>query len=229
MSKNTLDKDLKTFGYVLRRTNYGEADKILNIITPSGKITAIAKGARKSKSKLAGGVELFSLTDFVIHRGKSEFGIVTSAKMLKYYGEILSDFGKMELAGAILKKINQVAENSDSAEYFDIVDQCLRNLNNGTNLVLVESWFLLNVAKALGEEMNLHRDESGQKLKEDTRYDFDSIQGAFVEKLSGEFGANEIKMLRFMTTAELDVVKRVKVEDELLRRNLALIKVATRQ
>ena len=54
MSKNTPDNYLRTFGYVLRRTNYGEADRILNIITPSGKISAIAKGVRKEKSKLAG-------------------------------------------------------------------------------------------------------------------------------------------------------------------------------
>ena len=58
MSKSTRS-DIKTLAYVLRRTNYGEADRILNIITPNGKISAIAKGARKEKSKLAGGIEMF--------------------------------------------------------------------------------------------------------------------------------------------------------------------------
>lgn len=54
MQKNMPNKDIRTLGIVLRRTNYGEADRILNILTPSGKITAIAKGVRKSRSKLAG-------------------------------------------------------------------------------------------------------------------------------------------------------------------------------
>ena len=53
MPKNTANKDLKTLGIVLRRTNYGEADRILNLITPVGKVAAMAKGVRKEKSKLA--------------------------------------------------------------------------------------------------------------------------------------------------------------------------------
>ena len=81
MRENTQNKDYRTLGFVLRRTNYGEADRILNIITPKGKISAIAKAARKEKSKLAGGIEMFSLTDLNIHQGRSEFAIITGAKM----------------------------------------------------------------------------------------------------------------------------------------------------
>ena len=52
MPTNT-PNDIKTLAYVIRRTNYGEADRIINLITPEGKISAIAKGVRKEKSKLA--------------------------------------------------------------------------------------------------------------------------------------------------------------------------------
>ena len=63
-------QSFNTKGIILKRTNYGEADRILNIITPQGKIAAIAKSARKERSKLAGGIEMFSLTDLTIHRAK---------------------------------------------------------------------------------------------------------------------------------------------------------------
>ena len=66
--------DIKTLGLVLRRTNYGEADRILNIITPTGKISAMAKGVRRARSKLAGGVEMFSLSEYVIHCGRGGWG-----------------------------------------------------------------------------------------------------------------------------------------------------------
>ena len=46
---NTQNKDVRANAYVLRRTNYGEADRILNLITPFGKMSAIAKGVRKEK------------------------------------------------------------------------------------------------------------------------------------------------------------------------------------
>ena len=138
MLGNTVRKDIRTLGYVLKRTNYGEADRILNLITPQGKISAIAKGVRKEKSKLAGGIEMFTLTDFNIHLGRGEFGVVTGAKMMKHYGEIVKDFGKMELAAMMLKKINKTAENSDNAEYFNILDQSLAGLNAGENVELVD-------------------------------------------------------------------------------------------
>ena len=67
-----MQSDIKTLAYVLRRTNYGEADRILNIITPEGKKSVIVKGVRRAKSKMAGSVELFSLSELNIHFGKSE-------------------------------------------------------------------------------------------------------------------------------------------------------------
>ena len=137
--------DTKTLAYVLRRTNYGEADRILNLITPNGKISAIAKAARKEKSKLAGGIEMFSLIELNIHQGRGEIGVVTSARMLKYYDKLLADYTRMELASFILKKINQAAESSDSEELFKITDQSLAGLNKGMDLKLVENWFLINL------------------------------------------------------------------------------------
>ena len=78
MPKNT-PKDLKTKALVLRRTNYSEADRILNLITPEGKVSVIAKGVRKPKSKLAGSVEMFTLFEANLHFGRSEMGVLTGA------------------------------------------------------------------------------------------------------------------------------------------------------
>ena len=85
MSENIQNKDIRTKGYVLKRTNYGEFDRILNIITPVGKFSVIAKGVRKEQSKLAGSIEMFTLIDFNIHFGRSDLGLVTGAKILKYH------------------------------------------------------------------------------------------------------------------------------------------------
>ena len=222
------NKDIRTLGYVLKRTNYGEADRILNLITPQGKISAIAKGVRKEKSKLAGGIEMFTLTDFNIHMGRGEFGVVTGAKMVKHYGEIVKDFGKMELSAMMLKKINKVAENSDNPEYFKILDQSLAGLNAGYEAELVEAWFLMNLAKATGEEINLHRDVNGKKLMIDARYFWDTMEGAFVENDQGEFGADEIKMLRLILAVDLSVAKRVKLNNEMISKIVNFARVASK-
>ena len=49
----------RTQAIVLRRTNFGEADRILTLLTPLGQRGAMARGVRREKSKLAGGIELF--------------------------------------------------------------------------------------------------------------------------------------------------------------------------
>ena len=222
---NSIDKDIKAQGYVLRRTNYGEADRILSLITPYGKISAIAKGVRKEKSKLAGGIEVFSLSDFVIHRGKTDFGVITSARMLKYHGEIVKDLKKMEMAAMFLKRIDRLSNDSDSSDYFRILNQSLNYINMGDELSLVEAWFLLNSVKATGEDVNLYRDVEGKKLEAGKRYRWDDGELSFIEKNDGEYGANEIKLLRMMLTNDLGVVKRVKTDEEMRSTILRVAKV----
>ena len=227
MSTNTPIKDIRTMGVVLRRTNYGESDRILNVLTSEGKFTVIAKGVRKAKSKLAGGIEMFSLIDFNFHFGRSEMGVVTGAKMVSYYSEILKDFERMELAGMILKMTGRVAESSDSPDYFKIVKQCLECLNDGVGNTLIESWFLLNLYLAGGEEVNLYRDAKGEKLSADLKYNWDIANEAFLESDCGEYGADEIKLLRLMCTTDLKTMRRVKVSEEMYEKVLKIARAAT--
>ena len=60
---------------VLRRTDYAEADRVLQLLTPKGRRSVIAKGVRRERSKLAGGIELFSLCDVVERSGRGGLGI----------------------------------------------------------------------------------------------------------------------------------------------------------
>ncbi|MBR3180277.1 DNA repair protein RecO [Candidatus Saccharibacteria bacterium] len=222
MSKDTAD--VRTLGYVLRRTNYGEADRILNIITKQGKISAIAKGVRKSKSKLAGNIEIFSLIDFNIHQGKSELGIVTGAKMLKHHSNILKNYDHLELASTILKNISAASENSDNPDFFDITDQSLAGLNANLNSTLVEAWFYLRLAQASGEEINLYRETDGNPLSPEQSYTWDFMEKSLKPTANGNISAAEIKFLRLMSTAKLAVVAKVKNIDELLPPIFSIIK-----
>lgn len=225
MLSSIRNKDIRTLGYVLRRTNYGEADRVLNILTPNGKVSAIAKGVRKEKSKLAGNIEMFTLVDFNLHKGKSELSVVTGAKMIKHYGEIVKDFDRMELTAMILKRINKVAESSDNLEFFKIVDQCLAALNQKVSLDIVRAWFLLNLAKAMGEEINLYRDRDGKKLSAEKKYNWDNMEMVFVEDKNGDYGVDEIKLLRLIISNDLKVVQRVRMKDGMMMPILRLVQL----
>ena len=211
-----IPKDLKTYAYVLRRTNYAEADRILNLITPEGKISAIAKGVRKQKSKLAGGVEMFTLSEVNLHFGNSELATLTGARMLKFHMGILQDFSKMEKASEFLKEVSRVSEMVDSKEFFEILDKCLTVLNGTSKMDLVEAWFLFNLLRASGEEINLYTDVNGDKLDADSLYRWNEMEVGLEKTLDGPIDANTIKLMRLLLTAELRVVMRVKNVEEYL-------------
>lgn len=209
-------KDLKTRAYVMRRTNYAEADRILNLITPEGKIAVIAKGVRKPKSKLAGSIEMFTLSEVNLHFGKGDMATLTGAKMIKFYSEILKDLGRMERASEFLKEINRASEMVDSSEFFEILDKSLVALNNGLNLNLVTGWFLMNLARVMGEQINLYTDVNGKKLEVDAWYRWNEQEMSLEKDERGTIDANMIKLMRLMWTADFMVVARVKNVDEYL-------------
>lgn len=216
MQKNS---DVKAVGYVLRRTDYGETDRILNIITPLGKVAVMARGVRKVKSKLAGGIEPFMRSEFNFHFGRKELGVLTGAKMQQFYRKIIEDLAKMELAAKILKQVDVAAERinaGETDEYFGLVDQSLAAINAGEKLDVVEAWFLINLKKVVGEEINLYRDSDGEKLSADERYVWDGYEKVFRADARGEFGANEIKFLRLMASNELNLIRRIKIESGMM-------------
>ncbi|MDO4752978.1 MAG: DNA repair protein RecO [Candidatus Saccharibacteria bacterium] len=203
-------KDLKTRALILRRTNYGESDRILNLITPVGKVSAMAKGVRKEKSKLAGKIEMFTLTEVNLHFGKSNLATLTGAKMVKFYANILKDFERLELGADFLKKINQVSENIETSEHFEILNQSLAALDDGLDTKIVNTWFLFNLARVMGEQVNLYTDINGNKLDVGSKYVWDVNEKGLRLFNNGEIDANAIKIMRLMWTTDCDVIKRIK-------------------
>ena len=217
-------RELKTEAIILKRINYGEADRILTLITPLGKKSAVAKGIRKERSKLAGAVEPFTLTEVNLHEGKSELLIVTGAKAKKFYSNLLKDLDRLEVASEILKRISKASDFVDSPEYFELTRQCLEALNAGGNAEVILAWFYLNLARVSGEEINLRFDTDGESLKEDGCYAWDSMEKTMRKDMKGELGANEIKILRLMVSAKLALVLRVKEVGEMAAELLYIAK-----
>lgn len=217
--------DFRTSAIILHRTKYGETDRILNLLTPEGRKSCVAKGVRKEKSKLAGGIEMFTVSDITIHESeKSDMGILTSAKMVKNYMNIIADLDRFELGSKIIKMTNKISENVDSPELFTLVNQCFWALDKNLNRELVESYFLLNLSRIAGEEVNLHRDTAGDKLDADTTYTWETYENALRVEPRGNVTADHIKLMRLMLTAPLKTVIQVTNIKDLLSEVLYIAK-----
>lgn len=218
------DRDIKTVALVLRRTNLGEADRLLDLLTPESRLTVLARASRKEKSRLAGGIELFCLSNVQIHHSaKSNHNILSSAKMQTFYRHILEDLPTLELASSALKDIERASRDADSPRYFDILNQLFSYLNQPTNsksstppdLNLASLWFRLNLKNEMGEELNLLFDSTGQKLRADKTYAWDPLESAFREP--GPITANHIKFLRLALVSPLALLPKVKGYANLLK------------
>ena len=207
----------RTEAIVLRRSDYGEADRILNLLTPTGKMSAIAKGVRKEKSKLAGGIELLAISDVVIAEGKGSVGTITSARLQKFYGNIMRDLGRLEFGYEAIKQINRASDDNFEPEWFDLMKLTFENLDDSAiDLRITATWFRLQLAILLGVGLNLATDTRGAKLTLDGRYNFDPGEMAFETSPGGTYTADHIKLLRLLSGSNPRIVAKVGGTDKLL-------------
>lgn len=87
-------KQVTTPAIVLSRTNFNEVDRIVNFLGPKGQFPAIVKGVRRVKSKLAGGVELFSVSQITYLDTNAEVKRVVQTRLVGHYGEYRKEFRK---------------------------------------------------------------------------------------------------------------------------------------
>lgn len=203
-------KTTRTRAIVLRRTNYGEADRILQLLTPEGRRSVMARGVRKEKSKLAGGIELFAISDVVIGDGRGELGILTSARLVHFYHHIIEDYERLQFGYTVIRLVAQASETVDEPEWYELLAELLMALDNRTIArELSEAWFYLRYATLLGYQLNLELDTAGEPLQVNQRYRYDSSEKGFVPSESGSVTGEHIKLLRLIATRPLKVLAQI--------------------
>ncbi len=195
---------------VLRRTNYGEADRIVKLLTPDGQVSVMARGVRREKSKLAGGIELFAVSDVTIHTGKGELGVLTSARLELFYGRILEDYDRLQFGYEVINAVSKASDTIDDGEWFMILEQAYDGLNRPTvPFQLIQSWFYLHYANLTGYELSLERDVMGNKLEAGKSYMYDISEKGLRPSEQGDITADHIKYLRLIIAKPLLTVAQI--------------------
>jgi DNA repair protein RecO (recombination protein O) len=195
---------------VLRRTNYGEADRILQLLTPVGKCSVIARGVRREKSRLAGGIELFAICEVVIGEGKGDLGILTSSKLIKFYRHIMDNYDRMQFAYTAIKLVTKSSEMVDGPEWYDVLSETFAGLDsNIISFELVQTWFYLHYSAIMGYELSLWHDNMGNDLSSENIYKYDTTERGLFVYLNGELTSNHIKLLRLISTRSLNVLAKI--------------------
>lgn len=201
---------VRTRALVLRRTNYGEADRIVKLLTPGGQVSVMARGVRREKSKLAGGIELFAISDVTVHTGKGELGILTSARLEVFYEHILEDYDRLQFGYEVINAVSKASDTIDDAGWFTVLEQVYDGLNRATvPFQLIQSWFYIHYADLTGYELSLERDVMGNKLEADKRYMYDVGEKGLRPSEQGDITADHIKYLRLIVAKPLLTVAQI--------------------
>ncbi|MBR5227384.1 MAG: DNA repair protein RecO [Clostridia bacterium] len=145
-------KLLKVKGVVIKETQYKDNDKILTLLTDEfGKISCIAKGAKKTNSSLLAPCQFLVCSEFVLYKGTT-FYHINSAEIIDTFYNLRIDYEKLEVAYEITKILSQtVGEGEDAKEILSLFLNTLYVIENkDIEKDLVISIFKLKLISLLG-------------------------------------------------------------------------------
>jgi DNA repair protein RecO (recombination protein O) len=118
---------------VLRSVDYGEADRIITLLTRRrGRVSALARSARKSKRRFPGALEGFAWISVELSFGRGSLATLHTARVTRSFPRLLGDLTRLNTAGALLRLARDlVPEDVAEEETFDAVAEMLQALNEG--------------------------------------------------------------------------------------------------
>jgi DNA repair protein RecO (recombination protein O) len=142
---------------ILQRTALGEADRLLLLATPEGKQRVVAKGCRKTTSRLAGHLELFTQAHLLLARGR-QLAIVTQSQVGQSFPTLRASLARLSYAYYVAELYTRAASEADqNLPLFTTLLQTFAALDAYQNLDLVLHTYELQLLNAIGYRPQLHQ------------------------------------------------------------------------
>jgi DNA repair protein RecO (recombination protein O) len=214
----------RTEAIVLRRTDYGEADRILTLYTPRfGKRRAIAKGVRKTTSRIAGHIELFTRSNLMLAEGRN-LDIVTQAEIIASYRNLREDLQRISYAYYIAELLDKLTEDEEGqSPAYGLLAETLDALDTAPHPLVVVRRFELRLLGVLGYRPYLFHCASCQEDLTEADNRWTPNGGMLCARCAGEdpgtvaISLPAFKTLRFMQREPLEAVLGLRLSENVLR------------
>lgn len=142
----------KTEGIIIRRKNWGEADRIITVFTKRmGKIRMKAVGVRRIISRRSPHLELLNLSTLSLYKRGNHFPIITEAQTLEDFSSIKEDLTKVGFAYHICELVDGLCpENQENQKVFNLLRSVLIRLEEEKDLVSIIHEFEIELLSTLG-------------------------------------------------------------------------------
>jgi DNA repair protein RecO (recombination protein O) len=213
------ERSFRTSAIILKRRDFGEADRMLTIITPRhGKLDVLAKGARKINSHKTGHVELFTRAEMLIHTGR-DFGLVAQAEMTTPHVafENLTRGAYAAYTSELLDRFSESGEE-DTSMLFTLMDETLTRIAEDSDPRLAVRYFEIRLLDLVGYRPELNVCVIGREAIEPVDQFFSHVQGGVIcPQHAGRASAAQsipvttLKLLRYMQRSPYQQVKALDV------------------
>lgn len=202
----------RTEAVVLRRRDFGEADRLLTIYTPEhGKLRVIAKGVRRTKSRMAGHLEPFSLASLLIAQGRN-LDIVTQAATIDPMRRLRSEEVRIAYAGYFADLLDALTpDGAENPRSFELLLLILRRLEAGADTFVTARFFELTLLNVLGFRPELQQCVTCGRILEPVVNGFIAEGGTLcrschdADPQSLAISVNALKVLRLFSRGDLAV------------------------
>ncbi len=245
-SMSNRERVRSTRALILRRRDVNDADRVLTVLTPGdGKLELIAKGVRKTTSRKAGHLELFTHAALLVAQGRT-WDIITEAQTVESFRHLRENLEAIAAASYIAELIDSFAEGGDDARtLWDLALQVLRELDatsaQGRVPPTLLIWFNLHLLSLTGFQPQFFRClDCAQELEPSLNFLSLHAGGVFCPRCAPRrddveaLEVDTLKVLRFLQSRSWSEAASITVRTPVLRRvesvlNRYLIVVLERQ
>lgn len=218
------ERSFRTPALILKRQNFGEADRLLTVMTPDhGKFNVIAKGARKPNSTKTGHVELFTRVDMLVSRGR-ELDIATQVEMTEPYLPLREDLQRGAYASYAAELMDRFTfdEDPDISDLYTLLDHVLGWLCDDPDPRRVVRYYELLLLDAIGFRPELQECVmTHEAIKPEDQY-FSYAEGGVVSPQAMHLSASTtavsmlvLKLLRYMQRSPYPHIKSLTISPQL--------------
>lgn len=216
-------KSYRAEAVTLRRSNLGEADRIVTLFTREyGKRRAVAKSVRRTKSRLAGHIELFTHSDVYLAVG-TNLDVLTQASAIEIFPTISSDLGRFaraSWAAEVVDRLTLVGEPDPAL--FGLLLETIRLLASDDESESMHlRQFELHALTMLGYRPHLESCVNcGRDLEEVANRFSPGLGGVMCRTCDSQgatltISASALKVMRWLTSQEIGTASRLNTNDSL--------------
>src|SRR5262245_23663927 len=215
------DRVYRTEAVIIRRSDFGEADRVLTLITPQGKRRVVAKGARKTTSRLAGHIELFTHATMLLAVGRN-LDIVTQSVILHSFDNLRGDLNRIGAAYYAAELIDRLIEEEDeNRPAFELLAATLAILDTTRNIDLALRSYELRLLGYLGYRPQLYHCAGCQEVLTEETNRFSPVAGgalcprcAATDRTTMPMSLSAFKLLRFLQAQPAEAIERLNISAE---------------